>query len=63
LENIRKGWRKLSFAIAAGVIEHIKAEMEMSDIQTKGEVTIPGSHEPVVVVFTRTDKVSGQEGT
>ena len=38
LEDMRKGWRKLSFAIAAGVINHIRSDMEIVGIQTKGTV-------------------------
>jgi hypothetical protein len=35
---MREGWKKLSYAIAKGVIEHIKEHMEIHDIETEGEV-------------------------
>jgi hypothetical protein len=31
-DEIKKGWEKLSYAIAYGVISHIKDNMEISDI-------------------------------
>jgi hypothetical protein len=39
LEDARKGWRKLAFAVANGVITHIKNNMEISGIQGQGNVT------------------------
>jgi len=39
LENIRPNWKKLAFAIATGVITHIKANMEISGIQSIGDVS------------------------
>jgi hypothetical protein len=39
LEEMRKGWKKLAFAVASGVITHIKNNMEISGIQGKGDVT------------------------
>ncbi|MCP4647337.1 MAG: hypothetical protein GY852_06320 [bacterium] len=38
LSQAREGWKQLSFAIAQGVIEHIKANMEIFGISTKGRV-------------------------
>jgi hypothetical protein len=32
LENVRNSWRKLAFAVATGVIEHIKSNMEISGV-------------------------------
>lgn len=32
-EAVRDGWRKLAFAIAGGVVEHIVANMEIFGIQ------------------------------
>lgn len=55
LEEARKGWKKLAFAIAKGVINHIIANMEIFDIQVRGNVTTsvqgstavaePGNHQ------------------
>lgn len=41
LDEARKGWRKLAFAIANGVINHIRDNMEVFGITTRGEVTTP----------------------
>ncbi len=38
METIRDSWRSLAFAIATGVIEHIKSNIEIFGIKTKGEV-------------------------
>jgi hypothetical protein len=38
LEQARHGWKKLSYAIAQGVIEHIKANMEIQGIQSEIDV-------------------------
>ena len=55
LDEARKGWKKLAFAIANGVINHIVANMEIFDITTRGDVTTsvqgntavanPGNHQ------------------
>jgi ElaB/YqjD/DUF883 family membrane-anchored ribosome-binding protein len=55
LDEARKGWRKLSYAIAKGVVEHITTNMEVYGIQTSGNVTTtvdgdtgtapPGNHD------------------
>lgn len=39
LNKVREGWQKLAYAIAKGVVEHIKSNMEIKDIHTKGDVT------------------------
>ena len=38
LADARQVWEKMSYAIAKGVIEHIKENMEIHDIETEGEV-------------------------
>jgi hypothetical protein len=40
LEKVRTGWRQLAYAIAKGVVEHIKTNMEISGIQTTGSVNV-----------------------
>lgn len=40
-ERVKEGWQKLAYAISKGVIEHIKSNMEIKDIHTKGDVTTP----------------------
>lgn len=54
LEDARESWKKLAFAIARGVVEYIKSDMEIYGIETKGEInakvngyterTNPGNH-------------------
>lgn len=39
LDGAREGWKKLSYAIAKGVIEHIKANMEIRSVKTRGNVS------------------------
>lgn len=38
LKAMRESWQKLSYAIAKGVIDYIKANMEIYGIETKGDV-------------------------
>ena len=38
LTEARLGWEKLSYAIGKGVVEHIKANMEIHGIQTSGNI-------------------------
>lgn len=38
LNAMRQSWKKLSYAIAKGVIEHIIANMEIYGIQTQGDI-------------------------
>lgn len=38
LDAARKGWKKLSFAIASGVISHILSNMEIIDIHASGTI-------------------------
>jgi hypothetical protein len=38
LQAIQKGWKRLAFAVARGVIEHIKTNMEIVGIQARGNI-------------------------
>lgn len=38
LNDARNTWKKISYAIAKGVVEHIIANMEIYGIQTQGEI-------------------------
>lgn len=60
-QTTKENWQKLAHAIAEGVVTYIKDNMEMSDIQTTGRVTMPieGSTVSADVVFTRIDKGQG----
>jgi hypothetical protein len=48
LEEARKGWQKLAYAIAKGVIGHILLNMEIVGIKTSGDVmtTVQGNTTP-----------------
>lgn len=35
---IRDSWKKLSYAVAKGVVDHIKSNMEISGVTTQGNV-------------------------
>ena len=54
-QTAKENWQNLAYAIAEGVVTYIKDNMEMSDIQTTGQVTmtIQGITESADVVFTR----------
>jgi hypothetical protein len=43
LDAARAGWRKLSYAIASGVVSHVTANMEVFGIQTRGNVPVTAS--------------------
>lgn len=38
MAKIRDGWRKLAYAIAKGVIDHIIAKMEIHGVETRGDI-------------------------
>ncbi len=40
LEKVREGWRKLAFAIATGVVNHLKTSMEVKGIQASGTINV-----------------------
>ena len=39
-EPIREGWQKLAHAVATGVINHLISNMEISGIDTRGNVSV-----------------------
>lgn len=41
LPNAQQSWKKLAFAIATGVIEHLKSDMEIKGIQGIGSISVP----------------------
>ncbi|BAP56311.1 hypothetical protein THII_2014 [Thioploca ingrica] len=43
LNDVRAGWKKLAYAIAKGVIEHLTANLEIYGIETKGDLPIKGN--------------------
>jgi hypothetical protein len=60
LEDVRKSWRQLAFAVATGVIEHLKANMEVFGIQTSGSITttVTGTVSGAAVTGTGTGTVT-----
>ncbi|MBP2326536.1 hypothetical protein JOF56_006921 [Kibdelosporangium banguiense] len=43
LDAARDGWRKLAFAIAKGVIDHLVSNMEINGVTVSGTVNVPVS--------------------
>ncbi|MBU0908826.1 MAG: hypothetical protein KKA54_02820 [Proteobacteria bacterium] len=43
MTDIRSSWKKLSFAIAHGVVSHIKSNMEIKKIKTIDKVSVQGT--------------------
>jgi hypothetical protein len=60
LEKVQPSWRKLAFAIATGVVNHLKNNMEIFGIQTSGPVTtaVTGTVSGTTVTGTGTGNVS-----
>lgn len=61
LDGARAGWKKLSFAIATGVVNHITANMEIFGITTQGNVstTVQGSTGPAAPAHQHTVSLPG----
>jgi hypothetical protein len=59
-EKVRDGWRQLAFAIATGVINHLKSNMEIFGVQTSGPVTttVTGTVSGSTVTGTGTGNVT-----
>jgi hypothetical protein len=56
LDGARDGWRKLSFAIAAGVVSYLLSNLELRGIETRGDVTAKVSG----TTATQTDFLASQ---
>ncbi len=39
LEPIKEAWRKIALAVATGVVSHIKENMRIKGVETRGNVT------------------------
>ena len=74
LDTARKSWKQLAFAIANGVINHLIANMEITGIQTTGNVDAtvngstgpfpPGPHvHPVALIATQQSVKFSQSGS
>jgi hypothetical protein len=53
LALIREGWKTMAYAVAKGVVEHIKASMEIAGIQTQGIINSAN------VVFSQSNDGTG----
>lgn len=40
ISAIQKSWQKMAFAVATGVVEHLKANLEIVGVTTQGDVTV-----------------------
>lgn len=63
IEKVRDGWRQLAFAIATGVIGHLKSNMEVFGIQATGPVTtaVAGTVSGTVVTGTGTGTINANQ--
>ncbi len=63
LEDIRTSWKKLSYAISKGVIDHITANMEIKGVETTGNINAAVSGSAATqsnVVFTQSNDGTGR---
>lgn len=61
LQKVQDGWKQLAFAIAGGVVSHIKANMEIFGIQSSGtaSVTVGGNPGSGTVTASQTGATTG----
>ena len=45
LDEARKGWQKLAFSIAHGVVTHLRANLVVRGVQTRGDLNVPVSEQ------------------
>ncbi len=63
LEDIRTSWKKLAYAISKGVIDHVKANMEIKGVQTTGNISAAVSGSTATqtgAVFTQSNDGTGR---
>ena len=41
MDAAKEGWKKLSYAIAKGVVEHIKTALEINGVTVAGKISVP----------------------
>ncbi len=69
LDEARKGWQKLAYAIAYGVIEHLKSDLVITGIRTRGSVTTNikddtgGTAAPLDLTHTHTIDLTAESDT
>jgi hypothetical protein len=63
IAKIRDSWKQLAFAISKGVIDHLKANMEINGVQTSGNISAAvsgGAATQSGVVFTQSNDGTGR---
>ncbi len=63
LEKIKDSWKQLAYAISKGVIDHVKANMEIKGVEASGNIsaTVSGSTATQNnVVFTQNNDGTGR---
>lgn len=63
MAKVRDSWKQLAFAISKGVIDHLKANMEINGVQTRGNINaaVAGSAATQTgVVFTQNNDGKGR---
>jgi len=62
LEDVRDSWKKLAYAIADGVITHLKSNMEIKGVEASGNISAAVSGSTATqtgVVFTQSNDGTG----
>jgi hypothetical protein len=63
IAKIRDSWKQLAFAISKGVIDHLKANMEIRGVQTTGNISAAVSGSTATqsgVAFTQSNDGTGR---
>jgi hypothetical protein len=65
LPKAQESWKKLAFAIASGVIEHLKSNMEITGIQGQAtaNLTVAGSVAGTAVSGTATGSITTSQSS
>jgi hypothetical protein len=58
LEKVREGWRKLAVAIATGVVNHLKTNMEVMGIQASGTINVDVKNDAAAHIGTASGPAS-----
>jgi hypothetical protein len=59
LETARETWKKISYAVAKGVIDHLITNMEIFGVETKGDIETSVSGKTETVIFTQSNDGTG----
>ena len=61
LQNVEPSWKKLAFAIATGVVNHLKSNMEIQTIKTSGQINADVNN-VLKTITVNTDQVAPTSG-